>query len=51
MVACAGDAKVEVFGANGAALYSGSANSLPELAAGIYVVRVGSTVKKVAIVQ
>ncbi|MGM9811589.1 MAG: leucine-rich repeat domain-containing protein [Muribaculaceae bacterium] len=51
VVAGAGDAKVEVFGANGAALYCGSANSLPEVAAGIYVVRVGSTVKKVAIVQ
>ena len=47
----AGDAKVEVFGANGAALYSGSANSLPELAAGIYIVRVGSTIKKVAVAQ
>lgn len=51
VVTGAGNAKVEVFGANGAALYSGSANSLPELAAGIYVVRVGSTVKKVAIAK
>ncbi len=47
----AGDAKVEVFGTNGAAVYSGSADSLPELAAGIYIVRVGSTVKKVAVAQ
>ncbi|MGN1264377.1 MAG: T9SS type A sorting domain-containing protein [Muribaculaceae bacterium] len=47
----AGDAKVEVFGTNGAAVYSGSADNLPELAAGIYIVRVGSTVKKVAVAQ
>ena len=47
----AGDAKVEVFGTNGAAVYSGLADKLPELAAGIYVVRVGSTVKKVAVTQ
>ena len=48
-VAGAGDAKVEVFGTNGAAVYSGSAGNLPELAAGIYIVRIGSTVKKVAV--
>ena len=47
----AGDAKVKVFGTNGAAVYSGSADNLPELAAGIYIVRVGSTVKKVAVAQ
>ena len=47
----AGDAKVEVFGTNGAAVYSGSADNLPELAAGIYIVRIGSTVKKVAIAK
>ena len=47
----AGDTKVEVFGTNGAAVYSGSADNLPELAAGIYIVRVGSTVKKVAIAK
>ena len=41
----------EVFGTNGAAVYSGSADNLPELAAGIYIVRVGSTVKKVAVAQ
>ena len=46
-----GDTKVEVFGTNGAAVYSGSADNLPELAAGIYIVRVGSTVKKVAIAK
>ena len=51
VVAGAGDAKVEVFGTNGAAVYSGSAGNLPELAAGIYIVRVGSTVKKVAIAK
>ena len=50
-VACAKDAKVEVFGTNGAAVYSGSADNLPELAAGIYIVRIGSTVKKVAIAK
>ena len=50
-VAGAKDAKVEVFGTNGAAVYSGSADNLPELAAGIYIVRVGSTVKKVAIAK
>ncbi len=50
-VAGDGDAKVEVFGTNGAAVYSGSADNLPELAAGIYIVRVGSTVKKVAVAQ
>ena len=50
-VAGAGDAKVEVFGTNGAAVYSGSADNLPELAAGIYIVRIGSTVKKVAIAK
>ena len=50
-VAGDGDAKVEVFGTNGAAVYSGSADNLPELAAGIYIVRVGSTVKKVAIAK
>ena len=47
----AGDAKVKVFGTNGAAVYSGAADNLPELAAGIYIVRVGSTVKKVAVAQ
>ena len=47
----AGDAKVEVFGSNGAVVYSGAADNLPELAAGIYIVRVGSTVKKVAVTQ
>ena len=47
----ASDAKVEVFGTNGAAVYSGSADNLPELVAGIYIVRVGSTVKKVAVTQ
>ena len=47
----AGDAKVEVFGTNGAAVYSGAADNLPELTAGIYIVRVGSTIKKVAIAQ
>ena len=51
VVAGAGDAKVEVFGTNGAAVYSGSADNLPELAAGFYIVRVGSTVKKVAIAK
>ena len=51
VVAGAGDAKVEVFGTNGAAVYSGSADNLPELAAGIYIVRIGSTVKKVAIAK
>ena len=51
VVAGAGDAKVEVFGTNGAAVYIGSADNLPELAAGIYIVRIGSTVKKVAIAQ
>ncbi|MGM9803270.1 MAG: leucine-rich repeat domain-containing protein [Muribaculaceae bacterium] len=51
VVTGASDAKVEVFDANGAALYSGSADSLPELAAGIYIIRVGSTVKKVAIAK
>lgn len=51
VVSGAGDAKVEVFGTNGAAVYSGSADNLPELAAGIYIVRVGSTVKKVAVAQ
>ena len=50
-VAGDGDAKVEVFGTNGAAVYSGSAGNLPELAAGIYIVRIGSTVKKVAVAQ
>ena len=47
----AGDAKVEVFGTNGAAVYIGSADNLPELAAGIYIVRVGSIRKKVAIAK
>lgn len=47
----ADDAKVEVFGTNGAAVYSGSADNMPELVAGIYIVRVGSTVKKVAVAQ
>ena len=47
----AGDAKVEVFGSNGAVVYSGAADNLPELASGIYIVRVGSTVKKVAVTQ
>lgn len=47
----AGDAKVEVFGTNGAAVYIGSADNLPELAAGIYIVRVGSIGKKVAIAK
>lgn len=47
----AGDAKVEVFGTSGAAIYSGSADNMPELASGIYIVRVGSTVKKVAVAQ
>ena len=47
----AGDAKVKVFGTNGAAVYSGSADNLPELVAGIYIVRVGSTIKKVSIAQ
>ena len=47
----AGDAKVEVFGTNGAAVYSGAADNLPELTAGIYIVRVGSTIKKVAVAQ
>ena len=47
----ASDAKVEVFGTNGAAVYSGAADNLPELTAGIYIVRVGSTIKKVAIAQ
>ena len=51
VVAGAKDAKVEVFGTNGAAVYSGSADNLPELAAGIYIVRIGSTVKKVAIAK
>lgn len=51
VVSGAGDAKVEVFGTNGAAVYSGAADNLPELAAGIYIVRVGSTVKKVAVTQ
>ena len=50
-VSGAGDAKVKVFGTNGAAVYSGSADNLPELAAGIYIVRVGSTVKKVAVAK
>ena len=47
----AGDAKVEVFGTTGSAVYSGAADNLPELAAGIYIVRIGSTVKKVAVAQ
>ena len=51
VVACAGNAKVEVFGTNGDVVYSGSADALSELAAGIYIVRVGSTVKKVAVAQ
>ena len=51
VVSGAGDAKVEVFGTNGATVYSGAADNLPELVAGIYVVRVGSTVKKVAVAQ
>ena len=47
----AGDAKVEVFNTNGAAVYCGVADNMPELAADIYIVRVGSTIKKVAVAQ
>ena len=47
----AGDAKVEVFDTNGAAVYCGVADNMPELAADIYIVRVGSTIKKVAVAQ
>ena len=47
----AGYANVEVFNTNGAPLHSGAADSMPELAAGIYIVRVGSTAQKVAIVR
>lgn len=45
------DAKVEVFGINGATVYSGVANNMSELAAGIYIVRVGTIVKKVVIAE
>ena len=47
----AGDAKVEVYDTNGAAVYCGVADNMPELAADIYIVRVGSTIKKVAVAQ
>ena len=47
----AGDTKVEVFDTNGAAVYCGVADNMPELAADIYIVRVGSTIKKVAVAQ
>ena len=47
----AGDTKVEVFDTNGAAVYCGVADNMPELAADIYIGRVGSTIKKVAVAQ
>ena len=51
MISGAIDSKVEVFGMNGVAVYCGSADDMPKLDSGIYIVRVGTIVKKVVIVQ
>ncbi|MGN0214685.1 MAG: T9SS type A sorting domain-containing protein [Muribaculaceae bacterium] len=51
VVGGADNAKVAVFNANGAMVRCGLADNLPELATGIYIVRIGSTVKKIAIAQ
>lgn len=45
----ADDTKVEVFSTNGDAIYSGIADTMPNLSAGIYIIRVGTKVQKVVI--
>ena len=51
VVTGADDALVQVFGINGTTVYCGSANNMPKLPKGFYIVRVGKLVKKVAIAQ
>lgn len=51
MVKGVGNDAVDVYGSDGAVIYHGIANNMPEFAPGIFIVRVGEKIEKVIITQ